>query len=108
MLQSPEISSLNLNINLIGIIKEVAPLKGAETDEILGVTDFQENYFLNNPVYIDTEKVFYKALGNKSLLSQKLHSWNPIKLYSDFNKLSNRIKTKRYSCFTFILYNPLT
>jgi len=103
MLQSPEISSLNLNINLIGIIKEVAPIKGAETDEVLGVTDFQENYFLNNPVYIDTEKVFYKALGNKSLLSQKLHSWNPIKLYSDFNKLSNRIKTKRYSCFNFYL-----
>jgi hypothetical protein len=84
------------NINLVGIIKEVAPI-GAATDAELGVQDFQEDYFLNYPVYIDLDKIFYKALGNKSILSQKLHSWNPFKLYSDFRKLTNRIKSKKIS-----------
>ena len=86
------------NINLIGIIKEVAPISGAATDfEQLtnSVLEFQEEYFLNYPVYIDLDKIFYKALGNKSILSQKLHSWNPVKLYSDFRKLTTRLKTKK-------------
>ena len=87
-------ASLFSNVSLIGIIKEVAPLKNVATDKELGVEDFQENYFLNFPVYIDSEKTFYKALGNKSLLSQKLSTWNPFQLYSDFKSLGNRLKAK--------------
>jgi len=78
---------------LYGIIKEVAPVvgtaskKGAATDKELGVGSFQTKYFLDNPVYMDTEKVFYSFMGDKSLLAQPLHTWNPFQLYSDYNKL---------------------
>ena len=45
------------------MIKELAPLKGAATDEILGVGEFQSKYFLDYPVYLDSDKAFYTALG---------------------------------------------
>lgn len=79
---------------LVGIIKEVAPVGKVKTDAELGVGEFQKKYFNNNPVFIDEEKLFYSFLGNKSLLSQPLHSWNPFTLYSDFKKLNERTKTK--------------
>mmetsp|Transcript_11568 Transcript_11568/g.19398 ORF Transcript_11568/g.19398 Transcript_11568/m.19398 type:complete len:123 (+) Transcript_11568:390-758(+) len=34
-------------------------------------------------------------LGEKSLLSQPLHTWNPFKLYSDYKVLSSRLKDKK-------------
>ena len=64
---NPDISS---SVNLFGIIKEVAPIKGVADDQVLGVGEFQSNYFLDFPLYLDTRKQFYSALGNKSLLSQ--------------------------------------
>lgn len=79
---------------LIGVIKEVAPVSGAETDEILGVGEFQHKYFLDYPVYMDAERKFYALFGNKSLLAQPLHSWNPFTLYSDFQTLGARLKAK--------------
>lgn len=79
---------------LVGIIKEVAPVGKVKTDAELGVGEFQKKYFNNNPVFIDEEKLFYSFLGNKSLLSQPLHSWNPFTLYSDFKKLNERTKSK--------------
>jgi hypothetical protein len=80
--------------NLFGIIKEVAPVSGAETDEILGVSEFQSKYFHDYPVYLDSEKTFYSYLGDKSLLSQPLHSWNPFRLWSDYQYLKTRLETK--------------
>lgn len=80
--------------NLVGIIKEVAPVSGAETDEILGVGQFQTKYFNNYPVYLDHDKVFYSYLGNKSLLSQPLHTWNPFRLYTDYKTMSGRLSDK--------------
>ena len=47
----------------IAVIKELAPVKGAETDKILGVGEFQTKYFLDYPVYLDPNKAFYAALG---------------------------------------------
>jgi hypothetical protein len=47
----------------IGVIKELAPIKGAETDEILGVNEFHTKYFLDHPLYLDSERAFYSALG---------------------------------------------
>lgn len=79
---------------LVGIIKEVAPVGKVKTDAELGAGEFQRKYFNNNPVYIDQEKQFYSFLGNKSLLSQSLHTWNPFTLYSDFKKLGERTKSK--------------
>jgi hypothetical protein len=81
-------------IKLIGIIKEVAPVKGAETDKELGVASFQRNYFLNNDVYIDDSLSFYNALGSKLLLNQGLHSWNPFTLYADYKNMKRRLKEK--------------
>lgn len=75
------------NINLYGIIKEV----GVDDE---GLSDFENKYFKNNDIFIDQQKGFYAALGNNSLLSQPLHSWNPFKLYTDFNKLMGRMKEK--------------
>jgi hypothetical protein len=78
-------------VRLIGIIKEVAPIKGVETDAELGVDEFHKKYFFNYPLYVDSEREFFKYLGNKSLLGQKLHTWNPFRLYSDFQTLQKRI-----------------
>jgi hypothetical protein len=72
----------------------VAPVSGAATDAELGVTEFQSKYFGNHPLYMDKERKFYEALGNKSLFAQPLHSWNPFTLYSDFKKLMSRQKDK--------------
>jgi hypothetical protein len=80
---------------LIGIIKEVAPVAGAKTDAELGVGEFQTEYFNNNPLYMDSKKEFYTYLGDKSLLSQPLSTWNPFKLYSDFKSLTARLETKK-------------
>lgn len=88
-------AGVNSGVNLFGIIKEVAPVSGAETDEILGVEVFQTKYFLDNPIYIDIEKEFYSALGGKSLLAQPLTTWNPFQLYSDFKAMSARLKNKK-------------
>lgn len=82
------------DFNIVGIIKEVAPIKGVETDEELGVGEFQRKYFNNYPLFLDTNKSFYAILGNKSLLSQPLHSWNPFTLYSDFKSMNSRLKSK--------------
>jgi len=90
-------SSSFSNINLIGVIKEVAPIKNVQTDKELGVQEFQEKYFLDFPVYIDPENTFYKVLGNKSILSQGLSTWNPFQLYSDFKNLNHRLKSKNIS-----------
>lgn len=82
------------NGQVIGIIKEVAPVAGALTDEELGVGEFQSSYFNNYPLYMDEKKVFYSFLGNKSILSQPWSSWNPFRLYSDFKSMTARLKAK--------------
>eukprot|EP01031_Cornospumella_fuschlensis_P024965 gene24965-30161_t len=87
-------ASLDQEYNVVGIIKEVAPVKGAETDAQLGVGEFQSKYFEGFPLYMDAAKKFYAHLGNKSLLSQSLPSWNPFKLYSDYKSLTKRVKDK--------------
>jgi hypothetical protein len=75
---------------MIGIIKEVAPSSGIETDEELGVNEFQTKYF-SFPLYRNQTLEFYNALGNRSLLSQ-LFTTNPCKLYSNYQSLKNRLK----------------
>lgn len=79
--------------NLIGIIKEVAPCSTAETDEELGVGEFEKTYF-NFPLYIDEEKGFYKYLGSRSLTRDVPFSWNPYTLYKSFQDLGKRLKEK--------------
>ena len=80
------------SVKFVAVIKEVAPVAGAATDAELGVEQFEVKYLgSNNPIYMDINKEFYKALGSKSLLSQPLHTWNPFRLYSDFRSMSQRL-----------------
>ena len=81
-------------IHLFGIIKEVAPIVGALTDEELGVNEFQYEYFNQYPVFIDKEKKFYAYFGNKSVLDQKWFTWNPFKLFSAYGALKARLLGK--------------
>ncbi len=90
----PDNSFATGRVKLFGVIKEVAPVAGAENDEILGVGEFHTKYFSNHPLYLDADNAFYKYLGSKSLLSQSLHSWNPLTLYRDFQSLQSRLKEK--------------
>lgn len=79
--------------DLIGIIKEVAPCPTAQTDEELGVGEFQKTYF-DYPLYIDEDLGFYKYLGSRSLIKDVPFSWNPFTLYNSFKELGTRLKTK--------------
>lgn len=78
-------------VPLVGIIKEVAPTGKVKTDSELGVGDFQRDFFPDVPVYLDEEKVFYTALGNRKI---GLPTWNPFKLWSGYQKLAARLKGK--------------
>ncbi len=82
---------------LVAVIKEVSPMTEENPNDDLGVIEFQNQYFSGNPVYLDEKRLFYKALGSRSLLRQKLHTWNPITLYKDFKTLSKRIESKNVS-----------
>lgn len=82
-------------VALVSVIKEVAPIAQAATDEILGVGEFQTKYFQNYPVYLDEGLEFYSYLGKKSLMKQTLWTWNPFTLYTSFKNLGARIKLKK-------------
>jgi hypothetical protein len=73
---------------LIGIIKEVAPVSGAETDEVLGINEFNTQYF-PYPLYRDRELKFYAALGSRSFWS--LASWNPFTWYKAYQEIKTRL-----------------
>ena len=79
---------------LVGIIKSVEKKSDVKTSKYLGVEEFQTDYFMNYPVYLDVNMDFYKFLGSKSILSQDLPSWNPFKLYADIVSINNRIRSK--------------
>lgn len=80
---------------LVGVIKEVAPCSTAKTDEELGVNEFQEKYW-PHPLYLDEEKSFYEALGNRKITGLSF-SWNPFTLYKSFVDIGKRMKEKNVS-----------
>jgi hypothetical protein len=75
-------------IKLIGVVKEVAPVQGAPTDEVLGVNEFNTQYF-PYPLYRDRELKFYRALGSRSFWS--LASWNPFTWYKAYQEIKKRL-----------------
>lgn len=79
---------------LIGVVKELAPCATAKDDAELGVGEFQSKYFGNYPLYLDSELVFYNALGNRKITSDLQGSWNPFKVWEGFKSIGERIKAK--------------
>jgi hypothetical protein len=78
------------NVKLVGIIKEVAPVKGAATDKELGVNEFATEYWNNHELYMNPTRGFYSFLGNKSILSQGPTSWNPISMLQGLKEMTGR------------------
>ncbi len=78
------------NSQMVGIIKEVAPVKGALTDQELGVDEFNQRYFPYQ-LYRNPGLEFYEALGKRSLLRQ-VFTTNPFKLYSNYQEMKQRLK----------------
>merc|ERR1712025_389118 len=54
---------------LVGVVKEVAPTQQAANDTVLGVGEFQRDYFRGSELYLDEDKAFYAYLGNRRLLT---------------------------------------
>jgi hypothetical protein len=87
------------NTHLIGILKEVAPVNGVESDEKLGVAAYQNDYFRPYPCYMAVDKdgkiperyPWHDLLGAGSVGKQKLPSWNPFSLIGSFFRMKNRI-----------------
>jgi hypothetical protein len=77
---------------LYGIIKEVAPVSGADNDKKLGVGEFESLYFPHK-LYRDSSLSFYKYLGNRNILLDNEFSWNPLQWYSSYNQMKERLKT---------------
>lgn len=75
---------------MVGIIKEIAPVKGAPTDTELGVDEFNKQYFPYQ-LYRNAGLEFYEALGKRSLLRQ-IFTTNPFTLYSDYQQMKQRLK----------------
>jgi len=78
---------------LFGLVKEVAPVGKWATDAELGVQEFADTYFSHGEVFLDTDTVFVKALGEKSIF-KSLASWNPITIFKSLRYDGERLKAK--------------
>ena len=82
---------------LVGVVKEVAPTKQAANDTVLGVGEFQRDYFKGSELYLDEDKAFYAYLGNRRLLTlggtlkALLLPWRTIRSFRDVGR---RMKEK--------------
>ena len=82
---------------LVGVVKEVAPTKQAANDTVLGVGEFQRDYFKGSELYLDEDKAFYAHLGNRRLLTlggtlkALLLPWRTIRSFRDVGR---RMKSK--------------
>lgn len=72
-------------IGLFGVIKETA------VDDA-GLIEFYSKYY-PFPLYLDKEKAFYSALGNRKLSI----SWNPLSWYGAISSVRKRHKQKNIS-----------
>ena len=84
--------------NFVGIIKEVAPTAQAANDTVLGVGEFERDYFSGGRVYMDSEKKFYSYLGDRKLITtgnvfkaliRPLKTWRSLKAVGERMKAKN-------------------
>eukprot|EP00978_Attheya_sp_CCMP212_P025245 scaffold80865_cov55-Attheya_sp.AAC.8 len=71
---------------LFGVVKET----GVDDE---GLVDFNTKYF-KRTLYLDTDLVFYNALGGRKL---SVPSWNPLKFISTIKAIGTRAKEKGIS-----------
>lgn len=69
--------------NLWAVIKETNVDNG-------GLLDFHENYFKYD-TYRDENLELFRAMGNRKI---KLSTWNPLRLYRGFKRMSSRLSRK--------------
>ena len=68
---------------------------------MLGMGEFESQYFAGGKLYIDEEREFYAALGMRKLISFKgaLGTLlNPIKAYKGFKQMGARLKVSLFPC----------
>eukprot|EP00928_Gymnodinium_smaydae_P036913 TRINITY_DN25719_c0_g2_i1.p2 TRINITY_DN25719_c0_g2~~TRINITY_DN25719_c0_g2_i1.p2 ORF type:complete len:151 (-),score=41.61 TRINITY_DN25719_c0_g2_i1:559-1011(-) len=82
------------SVPLLGIVKEVAPTAKVKLDKDLGVGEFQSKHFGGNPLYLDADMQFYKAMGNRKFMKDTVSSCNPCKWYRFTRDMSARLKAK--------------
>ena len=60
-----------------------------------GLYEFYNNYF-TYPIYKDESLLFYTALGYRQLSFKSIlkETWNPIRIYKSYRKLSKRLQSK--------------
>lgn len=94
-LDAKQISNLFKNdfehIKLVAIVKEVEK-DTVKEHHMLGIQEFKEKYWNNNDIYYDREAKFYEYFGNKNVIYQPLHTWNPCKLMADWFRLMELLK----------------
>lgn len=76
-------NQLEEDFGVFGIVKEI----GVDDD---GLLEFHSQYY-NHPLYLDSTKQFYAALGNNKL---GLPSWNPLRLWRGMKEVGRRMKDK--------------
>ena len=91
---STGITGEQIRPKLIGIVGEIAPTSDAKTDAELGIGEFHSKYFGDFPLYYDKDKRFFELLGSRTVLSQKVSSWNPFRLWQIFKDMLSRAKNK--------------
>jgi hypothetical protein len=83
--------------NFVGIIKEVAPTSQAANDTVLGVGEFERQYFGGGAVYLDEGKQFYGFLGDRKLISTRnvfKALVRPLKTWRSLRAVGDRMKSK--------------
>ena len=82
------------DFKLVAAVKEFAPTKQCKDDECLGVGDFARKYFPNGDVYVNENGALWEVLGNRKFSSQKLSTYNPIKIFKGIKEMGKRQKEK--------------
>lgn len=72
---------------LWGLVKET----GVDDE---GLLEFYEKYY-TYPLYQDTERATYEALGSRKIYQGLIKTWNPLKIYRGMKEMGQRLKEKQ-------------
>jgi hypothetical protein len=83
-------------VPVVAVVKEEELPTPVEEEKKLGLVDFQDDYFCG-PLYLDPEREFYQALGNKPIFSFGSLGKaliNPLKARRELKEMGERFKDK--------------